>query len=289
MRKSILVRCIFLLLSGLLFTPANAKPHKKGSLYFYWGYNGSLYTKSNIHIYDKENYNFTLYNVKATNFPIKRIKDLFSFTSPYNFRIGYNINDRFSVSAGIDHMKYKIIVNQSVHINGYIKESASPVFAGNYNDSSVSLTRDFFYMEHSDGLNYISFDGDYSIYKLKLFKEFLTLDFTVGIGLGLMLPRTENYLFQQGANHPYHLSGFGMDIHFYPKLYLGKFFFIQPAVKFGFIDMPDTYLNTNLSTKEKISQHFFFFQWNLALGANIPLSKAELKMSKKVKSAKSAE
>lgn len=283
MWRTVSIKCILICSFLHLYNSLDAKSYRRGSLFFYWGYNGSLYTKSDIHVYDNENYNFTLYNVKATNFPLRRMKDLFSFTAPYNFRIGYTINNKFSISAGIDHMKYRTIQNQQVRMNGYIKENASAVFAGNYMDSTINLSGDFFYMEHSDGLNYISIDADYSIYKLKLFKEFMTIDFTMGLGLGLMLPRTENYLFQQGGNHPYHLSGWGTDLHFYPKIYLGKFFFLQPSVKFGFIHLPDTYLNTSLPTREKIAQHFFFFQWNLVLGANLPLYKEELKMKKKIK------
>ena len=278
-------KCTFILLFCIfsLFINSLTKTKTKRSLFIYFRYKGCLYTKSDIHISDKQNYNFTLYKVKASNFPIRKAQDIFSFNSPYNFRIGYNINDRYAVSIGIDHMKYKTILNQDVHINGYIKNKASATYAANYNDSTIRLGWDFFYMEHSDGLNYISVEGDYTFYKLKLFKDFLSIDFTAGLGFGVMLPRTENYLFQQGANHPYHLSGFGMDIHLYPKIYISRFFFLQPSTKFGFIDMPDVYVDTHLDTKEKLSQHFFFFQWNLVVGANLPLSKQELKMRKRIK------
>ncbi len=272
--QSIFYRFVFILACCFFFTNAHAK-NKKGSLYFYIGYNGSIYSKSDIHVRDNVNYDFTLSKVKSSNVPIKKAIDLFSFNAPYNYRVGYNINNKFSVSVGLDHMKYVTIKNQDVEINGYIKPTASTAYAGEYNKSTIKLDPAFFYMEHTDGLNYISAEFDYTPYKSKFYKNILGIDLTIGAGIGFLVPRTEDYLFTEGANHPYHLAGFGTGIHFYPKIYITKYFFLQSTAKFGFIDMPDIIVNTHLDTHEKASQHFIFFQWNLALGVNIPLEKSD--------------
>src|SRR5687767_4789372 len=41
---------------------------RKGQFYFYWGYNRSIYSKTNLH-FTSANYDFTVYNIEATDKP----------------------------------------------------------------------------------------------------------------------------------------------------------------------------------------------------------------------------
>jgi len=269
------VSLIFTLLLLIALSEIQGQGRAK-SMYFYWGYNGSLYSRSNIHLTDEQHYDFELHKVKAEDVPLRNFKDLFSFFSPYNARLGYYITDRISVSLGMDHMKYRTLIGQEVKMTGTIASEASPEFMGNYHDDKVTLSRDLFYMEHTDGLNYLSAEVDYVFNRQTVAKDVISFDFSIGGGAGMMIPRTESYLFDQGANHPFHVAGYGFSVHVYPRVYLGRHFFLQPTAKLGFIHLTDILMN-DPELPDRAEQSFMFFQWNLVIGTRIPLSREKRK------------
>ena len=74
------------------------KVSKKGSFYFYLGWNKSAYTKSDI-TFTGDNYNFTLYDVVADDRQSPLSANIYlnpaNITIPqYNMRIGYFFNDK---------------------------------------------------------------------------------------------------------------------------------------------------------------------------------------------------
>ena len=90
---------LLLLLCSTLVVNAQVSKHKKkhstaaGTLFFYWGYNRSYYTHSNIRFIGPD-YDFKLKNVAAYDRPDKFRASLYfnpaTITIPqYNARIGY--------------------------------------------------------------------------------------------------------------------------------------------------------------------------------------------------------
>ena len=96
-------------------------------MYFYWGWNRCAFTNSDIS-FTSDNYDFTLDNVeakdRATAFSLEQYFAIDKFTIPqYNFRLGYFFNEKYDLSFGIDHLKYVMIPDQIVNINGSIRNT----------------------------------------------------------------------------------------------------------------------------------------------------------------------
>ncbi|NBR15185.1 MAG: hypothetical protein EBU01_11515, partial [Crocinitomicaceae bacterium] len=85
--------------------PKAKKSIASGTLDVAWGYNLSSYTKSTIQFVGA-GYDFKIAGVKAVDRPSKDIKTYFNpreFTVPqFNFRIGYNFQNKWNVSIGYD-------------------------------------------------------------------------------------------------------------------------------------------------------------------------------------------
>jgi hypothetical protein len=270
--RTVLFTCA--LLSLLLSNKgmAQSQQGKKGQLFFFWGYNTAAYGKSDIH-FKGTDYDFTLRNVVAkdrqTPFNFKTYFHPESFTIPqYNFRIGYFITDRWSISVGSDHMKYVMQANQTVTIDGYIRNSGTP-YDGDYQGDDITLTTDFLQFEHTDGLNYLNLSARYlhPVYTYKM----LALNLIGGMETGVLLPKTNTTLLSKERYDAFHFSGYGISSLGALNFELYQYLFIQAELKGGLIHMPA--IRTTTSTTDKANQHFFFLQPSIVLGANIPLHK----------------
>ena len=82
--------------------------HNKGKFTVSWGGNREKYTKSDIHFVG-DNYNFVVNNAVAYDKPKGWHVDYITpgkMTIPQtNFKLGYFITDKYSISIGVDHMK----------------------------------------------------------------------------------------------------------------------------------------------------------------------------------------
>lgn len=246
----------------------------KGKFFVYWGWNWSSYTDSDIR-FKGENYDFTLSNVKAQDRQTK-----FSFNDYFNpanvsipqnnYRIGYFFKENYTISIGVDHMKYVMINDQDVTINGDI--NIGGVHDGNYNNGTKKLTADFLRFEHTDGLNYVNielkrFDDISSWFGLNL--ENLQINLTEGIGAGVLYPRTDTTLLGKERHDNFHLSGYGVSIGGGLNISFLKHFFIQADLKGGYINMPD--IKTSLSSADSASQSFYFFENTILIGGKFRL------------------
>ena len=237
----------------------------KGDFYVYYGWNGSLYSDSDIS-FSGEGYDFTLFDVSALDRQSKFRYSLYfnpkTLTVPqYNFRIGYFITNKINVSIGVDHMKYVVTNGQSVNITGRTKDlNSTETF--NYGNEPIIIEKDFLQFEHTDGLNYINTE-------IRLTHDLFTLgklSFVgdIGGGIGFLLPRTNTQILGRERHDDFHLAGFGLniisaiDIKFYNR------FFIKTEVKGGYINMPD--IRTTSNPIDKASQSFWFSQLALVFG-----------------------
>ncbi|MEZ4804086.1 MAG: hypothetical protein R2852_00980 [Bacteroidia bacterium] len=245
----------------------------KGSFFFYWGYNRAYYSYSNIH-FRGEGYDFTLSHVKAKDRPSKvgatPYLNIEQITIPqYNYRLGYNINSRYSISFGFDHMKYVMNQNQTVNVDGFIKDSKT-TYDGVYRHTPLELKKDFLEFEHTDGLNYLNFELTRKD-KLLSFHKNIQLNSVLGGSIGGMFPRTRTILMQKNLNDEWHFSGVGVTGNLGLNTMFFKRIFLQSTVKLGYINLPSIVVSSNKN--EKADQHFSFLQVNVVLGYQFNLKR----------------
>jgi hypothetical protein len=243
---------------------------KKGDFYVYWGWNLSGYGKSDIS-FKGENYDFTLDNVTAydrqSDFEPGKYLNPASITIPqYNFRLGYFIKENYSISIGVDHMKYVVAENQTVTINGEINDTNS-LYNGVYNNDSIVLEPSFLTFEHTDGLNYINvgFRRHDHLFHYNSFE----LNTVFGLETGILFPKTNARLLDQNRYDNFHVSGYGVDAVGGIQLTFFKYFFVQSELKGGFINMPD--IRTTTNDADSASQSFWFYQVNMVFGARFKI------------------
>lgn len=274
MHKSLLFGCM--LLSVLSINAQNGLPNlrHKGKFTFYWGYNRAYYTDSNLHLYGT-GYDFTLRHIEAKDRQTPLSADVYfnpaRLTIPQcNYGIGFFITDHYHISINGDHMKYVMVQNQVVTINGQI-ENSNTIYDGVYTNQPIKLTDDFLSFEHTNGLNYINLElSRYDQLLPKLFKrdfKHLEIELNEGIGLGGLIPRTDTKLLDKRRYDEFHLAGFGLSVRTGLAITLFNHFTINGNLKAGFISMPD--IRTTLSEHDRASQYFYFFQPNFCLGWRI--------------------
>lgn len=246
----------------------------KGKFFISWGGNRESFSKSDIH-FKGENYDFTIKDASAHDKPKGWHLDYFNptrITIPQtNFKIGYFISDKYTISIGTDHMKYVMNNNRTKTINGYINlpftEDGSQ-FNGTFNNESTFISKDFLEFEHTNGLNYVyaefgRFDDISSIFNLQNTDKF-QLNITEGFGAGILYPKTNTTLLQKERYDEFHLAGYGLSLNAGLNLTFYKHFFLQLDLRGGFINMPD--IRTTSNTAESASQHFFYLQRVISFG-----------------------
>lgn len=236
------------------------KLEKKHNVYLSWGYNRSAYLKSDITMHGN-GYHYTIHQATAKDRPSPFDPKLYfspiTLSIPqYNIRGGYQINDKWWVSFGFDHMKYVMDINQKARISGTIDSSASERYAGIYNNDEVEITVDFLTFEHTDGLNFISADLDYvsNIWRSK--SEKFNLEHHAGVSLGALYPRTDVSVFGSYGPNIWNLAGYGIALKSQFRLNMWKHLFIQTNAKTGFIGMPK--IKTTGINGEWAKQNIFF-------------------------------
>lgn len=277
----------YIILIGLLFSISliqgqqmndvdqKNKRINKGKFFAHWGWNWASYSDSDIR-FKGENHDFVLSDVKArdtpSKFSFKKYFGITNITKPQtNFRIGYFFKENYTVSIGVDHMKYVVNNDQFVAINGTINIGNSK-YDGIYNDQKIQLTEDFLRLEHTDGLNYLNIEVkrfDNIDHWLGINSANFQVNLTEGFGVGLLYPKTDTSLLGKERHDDYHLSGWGISAIAGLNITFFKHFYIQSAYKIGYIDMPD--IKTSLNTLESASQSFFFFENNIVIGGKFRL------------------
>jgi len=241
--------------------------NQKGKFYFYWGWNWGWYTKSTID-FKGNDHDFMLTKVRAKDRQSKFKLDYFNpstATIPqYNFRVGYFITNKYSVTIGIDHMKYVVQPYQTVKINGTIDEEGK-AFAGNYSNEDITILPEFLRFEHTDGLNYVNTELRH-LEELVGSKQ-IKLGMVKGLGAGVLLPKTNVTLWDSERYDEFHLSGYGISAMLGANVAFGRVFFFQTELKGGYFNLPD--IRTTSSELDSAKQDFFFTQLNIVFGANL--------------------
>jgi hypothetical protein len=248
--------------------------YRKGNFFIYWGWNRAAYTTSDIH-FSGNDYDFTLENVVAKDrqspFSAKLYFSPNTLSIPqYNLRIGYFFHDKYNISIGADHMKYVMEQFQTVKINGTIANGTS--FDGTYNDSDIEMSEDFLKFEHTDGLNYENIEV--RRFDVLFGRKNFSFAANEGLGIGVLVPRTNTTLMNNERYDEFHLAGYGLSAVLSLNATFFKYFFVQMEWKGGFIHMPD--IRTTMYKSDRASQNFLFSQYNVVFGGNfrIPSKKS---------------
>jgi hypothetical protein len=255
----------------LLFIAVNClnAQHKKGDFFFYWGYNRAAYSASDIS-FSGPGYDFTLTAVSATDRPTDfDMETYFGATKiwipQYVYRLGYFVNDHWSISIGLDHMKYIVTQGQSAGINGKIKIPDNP-FYGEYRGEQILIDSAFLSFEHTDGLNYLNARAERHWLLLHTSNDLLNLYLLAGGGLGAAIPKSNVQLFEQERSDCFHLAGFGLSATLGLEINFLKFVFIRSTFTGGYINMPSI-LTVAGSSSDRAKQDFWYEMWDFAIGA----------------------
>jgi hypothetical protein len=246
--------------------------HNKGKFFFSWGGNRESYSKSDVTFRGKD-YEFTVHDMSAHDKPKGWHVDYVNpsrMTIPQtNLRLGYFFSDHYSVTIGVDHMKYVMNQNQIANVTGYINNTGSQYDNTTYNNTPVDFTDEtFLTYEHTDGLNYVNtevsrFDDISKLFHLPNTDK-IQINLTEGLGGGILYPKTNTMLLGKERHDDFHVSGYGVSAKAGINITFFKHFYVQGELKGGYINMQD--IKTTASNDDSAFQDFFFFQRIIAFG-----------------------
>ncbi|WP_194765849.1 hypothetical protein [Tamlana sp. I1] len=254
--------------------PIKYTASNKGKIFFSWGGNRESFSKSDI-TFKGEDYNFTIKDVTAKDKPkgwhIDYINPVRLTIPQTNAKVGYFISDNYTVSIGVDHMKYVMYRNRTRTVDGYINlpdTELGSAFNGTYSNEAVFISEDFLKFEHTNGLNYVyaefaRYDDISKLFNIRNTDKF-QINITEGLAGGALYPKTNTTLLEKERYDEFHVAGYGFSAHAGLNFTFFKYFFMQLDLKGGFINMPD--IRTTSNTAESASQHFFYIQRVIAFG-----------------------
>ncbi|MEP6930317.1 MAG: hypothetical protein ABI850_09900 [Flavobacterium sp.] len=266
--------------------------HNKGKFFVSWGGNRDSFSKSDVNFRGKD-YNFTVNNMSAHDKPKGWHVDYINpanMTIPQtNLRLGYFFSDHYSVTVGLDHMKYVMTQNQIASVTGNINlpaDQSGSIYNGVYNNTPVDMSQNgaqeggyekgttqpgdpaFLMYEHTDGLNYINTEvsrhDDISKWFSLPNTDKVQISLTEGLGAGVLLPKTNATLLGKERHDDFHVSGYGVSAKAGINFTFFKYFYVQGELKGGYINMQD--IRTTRSNEDRASQDFFFFQRIIMFG-----------------------
>ncbi|MBI1305974.1 MAG: hypothetical protein GC181_05110 [Bacteroidetes bacterium] len=237
----------------------------KSRFYLYWGWNRARYSKSDLHMIGK-NYDYTLEQIQAkdrqTPFSFRHYLYFTQISVPQtNLKLGYYINNHYSVAVGFDHMKYVMVQNQMVKIYGRI-DAPDTDYDGIYDGQTIELKKDFLRYEHTNGLNFVLLEINRHDRFIK--KSKFQMESVVGFSPGLLRPRSDVSVLNTKAANVFHNAGYGVCTKVGLQALLFNRFTICTEAKAGYINLPD--VKTTLIPGEKAEQHFTFLQANVQIG-----------------------
>lgn len=272
--KQIQLIVLLAMLSPLAMAQGHSSKKKNstaaGTFFFYWGYNRSYYTHSNIRFVGPD-YDFKLKEVVATDRPDKFKPSVYfnptTITVPqYNARIGYYFRDKWALSFGVDHFKYVMADHNHVLINGFIGAGVDTNWAGNYHDQAAVTDRNLFHYENTNGVNFLRFEltRSFRLYELGT-KRQLALVANLGASTGGILTFNDLNFGQRHTFATPSISGYGLSLNGGLRLEFFKHFFMQLNTGLGFIHL--THVRTRPDDRNSFAkQAFGYSEYNAAAG-----------------------
>jgi hypothetical protein len=251
--------------------------NQAGKFWMSWGYNRAWYPQSDIHIHGTD-FDVVFYDVNAKDRPEAfSLKNYFSITRlsipQNNYRFGYQVNQHWGFSMGLDHMKYVVRNDQEVNMSGVVlpADNRSNNYVGSYINTPVYLSSNLLKFEHTNGLNLLSADAEYTCRIAELFKNRLGIYWQTALGLGIVIPKTEAHIFADaefpdgyGIDNKYHIAGYSASFRVGTEFRFLKNFFVRPQLRSGWMNLPDIYINNE--SPVRADQQLVFHQFQVTAG-----------------------
>lgn len=270
---SLISLCILMLVSSKGFGQNYSFKKKfgtqKNTMYVYWGYNRSIYSKSNVNFYGPE-YDFTVKKLAASDRPscefATYINPATISVPQFNIRVGWYYKFRWDISIGYDHMKYVMKKNQNLYINGDAGTTTTSQLIGEYTDEDglIPIRYDDLHYENTNGLNYISFQLSNTAPLFKTNDRKFAIQRRAGFGLGPVVTQTDFNWDGEIYHTNFGLSGYGFSAHGGVRFDFFSRFFLASNWSGGFIHLQKnrTAPVDDLFAKQK----FVYGQWELLGG-----------------------
>lgn len=223
--------------------------HKKkhstdaGTFFFYWGYNRSYYTKSNIRFVGQD-YDFKLKDVVAYDRPDAFRASVYfnpsTLTVPqYNGRFGYYYTDRWAITLGVDHYKYVMADHNHVLLDGHIAQGIDDNWGGNYTDEPVVTNIDTFHYENTNGVNLLRLElmRSFDLWELGS-KRQIALTGNIGLGTGPVLTFNDLNFAREHTFATPSISGFCLSANASLRLEFFKHFFVTMESALAYVNLP---------------------------------------------------
>lgn len=267
---------LILLFSLPIMANAQHKRMKKkvsvssGTLFGYYGYNQSGYTRSNIR-FSGPSYDFTLSDAVGHDQPLENgITTYFNpakMTLPqYNLRLGYYFRNNWAVSLGYDHLKYVFADHNAVFLSGSIGAGVDTAWQGTFNAEPITTDPNHFGYDNSDGMNYLRIELTRSD---QLFTvgdlDWFGITSNVGGSVGTLLTSNRYKFAQKEDLQTMSMSGYGVSLHFGARFEFFRHFFIQPNFSAGF--MHQVNVDTRPNDPSSFARHAFgYIEGNIVAG-----------------------
>lgn len=244
----------------------------KGTLFAYFGYNRSSFSKSNIRFVGP-GYDFTLKKAVAHDNPIGfdpsvHFNPAKVTLAQYNARIGYYFKKNWAISFGIDHLKYVLDDHNQVYLNGEFDPGVDTVtnWSGVFNEEPIVTDREKFHYQNNQGLNYLRLELTRTDQWLKLGnRNQFILSTNVGIATGGLLSYSDlNFAGRKTSAVP-SLSGYGVSVHLAPRLEFFRYLFFQTNLGAGFMHQVKSRTRPN-DPSSYVRQAFGFTEIDAVLG-----------------------
>lgn len=273
-----LVSLIFIF--SLCTTSIFAQKHKykkvknsvgKGTFFFDWGYNRTVYSKSDIR-FRGAGYDFTVKNSVAKDNPSKlgwHYLDLTRISVPqFNYRIGYYFKNHWAISFGQDHMKYIFADQNHVQISGHIDPGVDQAtyLSGDYDNYDFVTNRNTFHYENSNGLNYLHFKLTRSDQWYETKSGWFGFTTNAGVSLGGILSFNDFTFGGQKDMVTISLSGYGISANVGLRLEFFQHVYLQANYAGGFMHQAHVKTRPN-DASAYASQKYGFMKIDAEIGA----------------------
>ena len=259
-----LLLCVFAQSAAAQLFTLPKKPRLTG-MYLQWGYNRGVYSRSDLHFANGNNYNFTLHQARAKDQPDYQafFSHPLQITIPQNsYRIGFWMNPErtWAIEINYDHAKYVVPDNQNLRISGQIH--------GEPLDRDTIVRRNFVHMEHTDGANFyhINYVRQQPLWQGP---RHIRTTLLTKVGAGLVVPRSYVILMGNKLDNKFHVAGYIVSAELGSRIYLGRSLHLEAAVKGGFAN----YLNALTVEGGRMHHHFWYGAAVGTLGYDIPFRK----------------
>lgn len=212
--------------------------YAKGTLFGYWGYNRTFYTKSDIRFVGS-GYDFELKDAVAKDNQSREIGKYFNINTltvpQFNGRIGYYYKDHWAISFGYDHMKYVFADNNRVRIFGNVNSGIDTVtnLSGNYDGEEFVTNRNTFHYENSNGLNYLRLELTRTDQWYATRSKWFAFSTNIGLGAGGLLSFNDFTFAGRKDMVTISMSGYGASAHLGARFEFFKHVFLQANLSGG--------------------------------------------------------